>query len=271
MDEMEGVAADSGAGSPPAFDSSASPTSAATQNTDPDAQVPFHQHPRFQQLIAQNREFRAGQAQTAAHIRQLTDRLARYESSQRAPVEPPTQEVLEAARTLKTLMQADPELRAILQAQEQLRVLPQVYQGYQQLHQAHQRGIVSNGTAQLATLAKEAGLSTDPRALRHVEEMVAGVIRSDPDLDARFRAGDGSVIAEAFNEVNASFLTGLRRQQHAALSTTKQRMQRLPTPLRGGGARGAELPDRPEPGQERQFEQRLHQKAMQRLAELMPG
>jgi hypothetical protein len=31
------------------------------------------------------------------------------------------------------------------------------------------------------------------------------------------------------------------------------------------------LPDRPEPGQERQFEQRLHQKAMQRLAELMPG
>jgi hypothetical protein len=269
MDEMEGVAADSsGAGSPPAPVDSASPTSAATQNTDPDAQVPFHRHPRFQQLIAQNREHQQ-------NIRHLTERLARAEHfqhyRQQQPAEPPSQEMVDAARALKLLMQSDPELRELYEQRQAFRLLPQLHQGYQSLHQAHQRGIVSSGTSQIASLAKDLGLSTDPKALRHVEEMVAGVIRSDPDLDARFRAGDGSAIAEAFNEVRASFLDGLRRQQTTALTSTKQRMQQLPSPLRGGSARGAELPEKPVEGQERQFEQALHQKAMARLRELMPG
>lgn len=228
-------------------------TSAETLKPDQAAQdtpPPFHEHPRFQELIGKNR-------QLESVVSRLSQQLAGLQRGRDGDQTPP--EYVEAAEALfSKVLPAHPKLRALLELAERA---PALTQSVESLTTAQRNGLLQAGRSQIATLSQTSKLPSDENSLNLIEEMVAGTIRRLPDGEARFLRGDLAIVKEAFEQVEKNFLSHLRREASAQLAQTKQKTSRLP-PAPRGGVPGSEGDLKLEPGKERDFTAALHKKAL---------
>ena len=250
-------------------DSSTAPVDG--QQTQADAQSadqrPFHEHPRFQELIAQNRDFKTQNGQLSQQVQQLTQAVQQMQQQAPRGGQPPSEEYTKAADALLKIMEVNPRLKALLGLSDAAPQLIKGYQGVQDLTQAQSTALLRSGRQEISSLAAKANLATDDDSVDLMEEMVAGVIRRTPGAEERFRQGDLSTVGDAFKKIQDGFIANLRRPAAASVLQTKDKVRGLP-PAPRGGLPGGSAPAKLEPGKERAFEQSLHQKAMDMLANL---
>lgn len=250
---------DASAESSPATPAEPASPSAGTLNAEPtdgaaDQQPPFHEHPRFQQLIGENRQLKAA-------VSELNRRLQGLEKPKTDSAPP---EYVEAAEALLKILPANPKLKALLDLADRA---PSLLENVDTLNQGRVNGLLLQSRATLKGLAEDAKLPADPDSLALLEEMIVGAIRRIDGGEARFLRGDPDVIREAFEYAEKRLLSQLRQGGAAALVSTKQKTKNLPPAPRGAGLPGQEPPAKLEPGKERQFESNLHKRAMQMIRE----
>ena len=222
-------------------------------------QIPYA---RFQQVIRQNQELRTA-------VQGLQQQMQGFkQQEQRGVPLTPAQEVerREALVALKELIGGDDELKSLLDLAKNSQKLTAAADGVTQLTAQQQRAQVQGAAKHVATLAKEAGLPSDPKFLTRLTRLVAIEAQGLPDGDARFDAGDFSVLDEAFATVKGDFASA-RREAVASLASTKQQLQRTVPPRPAGGASGPEAPPKLEQGKERQFWEGAMSKMRDRLRE----
>ncbi len=250
-----------------AVDSSATTQPDAQNGIQAESQRPFHEHPRFQELIAQNRDFKSQNGQLTQQVQRLTQAVQSMQQNAPRNGQPPSQEYMNAAEALIKVMEVNPRLKALLGLADAAPQLVRGYQGVQQLSEQQSTSLLRTGRNEISSLATKANLPADDESIDLLEEMVAGVIRRTPGAEEKFRQGDITTVTEAFKKIADGFVANLRRPASASVIQTKNKVSNLP-PAPRGGLPGQAAPAKLEPGKERQFEQSLHSKAMQMLQNL---
>lgn len=251
-------------------------SSAGTQNTGSQVNgqpqipaekpAPFHTHPRWQQQMERSRR-------QEATIQSLTQRLARFEQSQRQAGQPaPDPEMQSAAQALRAVLAADPELKELLGAGNLRQIVQQLQQSMQGIQSSQSRGMVQTVRSEIGQLAKSANLPTSDKALRAYEELIASEIRESPELLDRLRQGDFSVVHEAFAAVQAS-VGEFRRNDAVVTTQTKNATRALPPRSSAGtAAPPGTSAQSMKPGQDAtEFRRTMHKGAREALRSLFEG
>jgi hypothetical protein len=254
LDELiQDVSAES---SPATPDPAAAPTSQATTQPAPGDQngnVPFHEHPRWQQLMRE----RAQERQELAQLRAAAQRW--QQSQQQGSQRQPTAEEQQALQALRQLQAMDPE-----SAKQQQRI-DQLERALQSVQQYQQTALTTQGRGQLQQMASDAGLPTDAKSLAIIENAVTVFLADNPEAVQRFRNADLSVLKDAFSEFDKTFVSKLRREQQVATSQTKLNMTRTVPPRQTGGASGPAAPPKATDVGERAFLRHLSDAASKHL------
>jgi hypothetical protein len=251
--EGEEVVQDVDAGSSTGTDSGADPSQATTQPVQPtEPQVPFHQHPRFQQLIREGQLSRQTIATLQQQLREESERRTalerKFTAGQSTPEE--AEELRKAAGAIERILMGNPEaLERILLAHPKFKALAEDADklkatpgAVEQIQQAHSQALFRQAQHHIHDLAQSAGLPSDPKYLSRLVRAVAAEAQSLPDGNSRFAAGDLSVLDEAFKALQTDFLATTQRAGTAQLLQTKSRTQSLPPAPRGSAAGPPGLP-----------------------------
>ncbi len=254
---LDGTPTDVSTDSSPVTTDQGADTSAATQNTGTPApsQVPFHEHPRWQQLMQERTTDRQQMAQMRAqleHFQRQAQQAA--QQAQQSGQRQPTQDEMDAARRIRELQSYDPEY-----AKQQQR-LDQLERRYEQMMQQQRTALTTQGHSALNRMASEAGLPTDAKSLRVLENAVTVYLADNPEAVQRFNAHDLSVLDDAFKEFNTSFLGKARRESVAGVATTKAAAAAIPTPPRNGGLPGPAAPPKVTAGNEGEIRSGMREK-----------
>lgn len=266
MLDAEGVQPDSPAGAEGAADSSA-----GTENTDQAGATGQQQTVPYSRFSQVNGEWRTLQGQHAAlqgNYQSALQQIERMQAAARPPEQAPSKEFIEAGDALLKILESHPKLKSLLGLAEAAPRLMEGYDGVQALTAAQKASVARQGQGELASFAKSAGLPSDNADFMGVlEDTVAAIIRRLPDGLERLRAGDTSVVKEAFTAYQKSYLTPMQRGTSIQTAATKSRLAQLPPAPRGG------LPGEPAPpaltadnGQ--QFKKSMHGRAATLLERL---
>lgn len=239
------------------------PTPAGAENTEtqgqapPEKQPPFHQHPRWQQMLGENRQLKAAVQTLASQMQQL-----QQAGQQQAGGLTPDQQMQyqQAARALREVMQNDPETKELLGLKQH------VTQQLQQVRQSQMQALERQGVDRILSAAKTAGLPQGKEYLNRLIKSVEAEVLQLPEGRQRFAAGDLTVLDEAFANINEHFLGQMRRDQQAQTLATKDKTRQLPPAPRGGAAGPAGLP-KLDPDNPRAFQTALNKRATELLNE----
>ena len=214
-------------------DTTQEPTSEPT----PEEDVPFHQHPRWQQVQAELKAYKAlGDPRTlqtqVEQLRQYEARLLQQWQAQQATRQqgrPPmqqypqlTQEEVEARNFVHRVM---PELGALMQQS----------QGLAQQVQMQQETTINRGQTLVGKFTKEHLGTEAPMAQMAIENAATALIAADPRALQRFRAGDLSVVEEALDLFKVSVLDPIRRGAVSNYTKQKTKVGNLPATSVAGG------------------------------------
>jgi hypothetical protein len=94
--------------------------------------------------------------------------------------------------------------------QDLLRVMPEL-EGVLRNAEVATRSYTSYGVRQNETFLKELGIEVNEKNNKYLQELIGGVITSDPALLDRFFAHDRDLFKEAFQQVKATFWPNLKR------------------------------------------------------------
>lgn len=235
--------------SSPGTDGGVDPSQATTppaQQPPAEPQVPFHQHPRFQQLIREGQMSRQTIATLQQQYEQAQAKLAELEKKATQGTSTPEEEeeLRKAGGALERILMRNPEaLDRILSQHPKFKALAEnadkllaSQTGVTQMQQAQSQALMRSATSHIHSLAKEAGLPQDAGYLQRLVRLVAAEAQQIEQGNARFSQGDLSVLDEAFKALQSNFLAHTQRAGTAALLDTKQRTTSLPPASRGGAA-----------------------------------
>lgn len=232
----------------PATDPSAGTQNTAPGQATPQPEVPFHQHPRWQQVMAerkQDREMIRGLSQQLQELQAASRPQGGLSHDQRA-------EYMKAGDAIKTVLGEHPELKVLLDLAKRAPHLMQASDGVQRLNQAQVQSITRQSRAAIASLAKAENLPTDPEFLEYTEDLIAARIDRMPDGRARFLGGDTAVVNEAFDAIKGKFLAHLRRDASATVVDTKKKVVQLP-PRPAGGSLSRDADPKLDPNDSKSF------------------
>lgn len=235
--------------------------------------TPFHQHPDWQRMIRSRDEATQRATQVEQRAAQLEQRLRQLEGQQpKGPSRTPEEQAQRSAAVaaLRDLLSEDPELKDLPQVMKLLPSIIQRLQGVDGLQKAQQQSLYTASLREIEANAKAAGLSADKTHVAYYEDVVSGIIARDPEMLARFQAGDTAVVAEAFKQWNEGFVAGVRRTSNAQLVDTKTKVRQLP-PRPAGSAAGPAAPAKLEPGKEREYERGMYREMRDTLKGLLSG
>lgn len=248
----------------------AAPAPAGAENTEqgpqagqqPEKLPPFHQHPRWQQMLGENRQLKAAVTQLAQQMQSLQQR-----AQTQGTVSPEDRAAYQqAAHALKQIFETDPELKVLMDVMKNGQQLLGATSTMQSLRESQLRALERQGVSQIQQLADTDGLPKDEKFRASLVKLVEAEALSLPQAKERFAQGDPSVIDEAFANVKASFLAHLKREGQQQLLDTKSRTRQLPPAPRGGPAGPPGVP-KLDPQNPRAFESALHKAATAMLNE----
>ena len=236
---------------------------------DPTAQqhVPYA---RFKEVNDRYRDTAARLQDLEGRVQQWVQQQAAQAQNQGRRVPTLSEQEHQAGDAMWRIIQHHPELRRVVQM---MQAFPQLAQGYgtaREVAQSQRDALVNQGLGQIKQFAGEAGLPTSDRMLRTYDLAVADTIAAMPQGRERIRRGDLSVVREAWDVIKPE-LGGLRAPQQALAASQRGRVSRLPPAPRGAPAGPAGPPklDPSDPQKVREWENRLHAGAHERLSQLM--
>lgn len=231
------------ADSAPATPDQSADTSAGTQNTGQPAQngqTPqykgFHEHPDWQRMVQERRQDRQVIADLNRRLQGLDQRTQQQTGPQPSPEE------MQAAEALRKLIGQHPELKGMLDAPKYGERLESIEGAFRQFMAQQSQAQVQNAVQRVASLAKAENLPASKEYLQRLVKLVAAEAQGIENGDARYKAGDLSVLDEAFNSVKAQFLSHHQRQGAAALGANKLNLTNQVPPRQSGGQSGAVAP-----------------------------
>lgn len=231
---------------------SADPSSAAATTTDPsagtkntdtngqpaDANVPFHQHPRWQEVMRELKELRplrGAYGQLQQELQALKTAGQPLNGQARDP------ERVAAIKALRSLFEEDPELKELLNATKHGEEITLLKGALGQYMQREQQGWVRTGREAISAFATANKLSE--AAGKRLEGAVLGQIVAEPELLQRARSGDmTAVVKELLDGLDNDVFKTLRRADTAALVENKIAASKLPPALRAGSHAGPTAP-----------------------------
>lgn len=231
----ESPTAPSPSGDPTPSQATTPPAQQPGQPADPNQTVPFHQHPRWQQVIRENQQLKQGYAGLQQKVQQL-ETLQQKAQQQGGLSQDDRKAYSEAYAALEQVLAASPKGQALLRMAEQAESIQGLQQGVQQMQQAQRQALARQGVSHIHDLAKKAELPADPNYLARLVNLVEAEALQIPDGRQRFAQGDLSVLDEAFQAVKEQFLTHMQRASTAGLLDTKRKTQGLPPVGRGAAA-----------------------------------
>jgi hypothetical protein len=228
----------------------------APQTQPQDRTIPLSAHIRERQGWQRERE------QMRAELQKYTTLQQKQDSGQQLSPEQEIQ-LRQAAGALKQILCQDNDLKALLDLAKHAPKLMQGYEGVNQLRETHSRGNATRAISHIGELAKSAGLPTDPQSLQRLGRFVVVEAQTLPDADARFDAGDFSVLTDAFNAIKGQFIAPQQRVAQQTLGQTKLTTTTgIPPRGTNGGPPGPSAPRQFGPGQEREQRADLHERAV---------
>lgn len=121
---------------------------------------------------------------------------------------------------------------------------------------------VSQGQERLKAAAAKAGYDVEKLNLKQLEDVVAAIIKSDPQMIAAWENGDLSVVDKAFESHQSGFVQPVAQRYATSISGRKATNRRELAPKVTGGASPApQQPEKPKTVAD------AHQAAMDKLAE----
>lgn len=260
MDELMTGAPD--AGSPSATETAPETPPAGAQ---PVSEPPFHQHPRWQQLMQERATER--QALIAAHqkLRDVEQRLAQQQPAQNG--QPKDPELAQALEAIEKVFNVDPSRAASMMAkllgvdlktlQALSKAAPHMVAGLRNVADLRgaQVGAMEHASRNhVMGLMTRHGMPQTREALEAVEALVAYRIQSNPQALADFKRGSLAPLEWAFSTINAALIGPMK--QPAQTAAAKDAVRRLP-PASRAGTPGQPAPPKLERGKEREFTERL--------------
>lgn len=240
------------AGSPPAPDQGAPSQATTPPVPQPAPEPPFHQHPRFQELIRDRQMSRQTIANMQQQLEQQQTKFAELERKQnQGRTSPEEDEQLRQAGTaLERIIMSNPEmLDRLLSAHPKFKTLSENADKLlattgqtEQMQQAQSQALMRQATGHIHTLAKDANLPQTPEYLQRLVRLVAAEAQAIEGGNQRFAQGDLSVLDEGFKALQSNFLAHTQRAGTAGLLTTKNATRGLPPAPRGGAAGPPGLP-----------------------------
>lgn len=251
--EEQGVAVETA--SPTVSDPGADPSAQApVQPAAPPVapEPPFHQHPRFQQLIREGQVSRQTIQQLQQQLEANQAKFAELERKQNQGRTTPEEDeqLRQAGTALERIIMSNPEmLDRLLSAHPKFKTLSENADKLlastgqtEQMQQAQSQALMRQATGHIHTLAKEAGLPQTPEYLQRLVRLVAAEAQAIEGGNQRFSQGDLSVLDDGFKALQSNFLAHTQRAGTAGLLQTKSRTQSLPPAPRGGAAGPPGLP-----------------------------
>lgn len=248
-------------------DSSQATSQPVNQQQNTEEQVPFHKHPRWQQLQG---ELRSGR-QTIQQLQQMVGELQRGQMQARSGPglnDEQRRQYGEAAAALKQVLQHDPELAPILQMLKQYPQFAQQLQqfsgGQQELQQAAAKANLQNARAVISDLVSQHNLAFGKEDMPMVNALIARAAMSLENGDERYRQGDETLFEEAFKSV-LPFLKKFGAAATVQTAATKGKTTNLPPANTRGGLPGSTALPKLERGKERDYESELGKLARRML------
>lgn len=136
------------------------------------------------------------------------------------------------------------------------------YDAQQHSRQSTNSYRVSQGQERLKAAAAKAGYDVEKLNLKQLEDVVAAIIRSDPQMLSAWENGDLSVVDKAFESHQSGFVQPVAQRYATSISGRKAANRRELAPKVSGGA----SPAPPQPEKPKTIED-AHQVAMDKLAE----
>lgn len=249
------------ADSAPAYDATqtADPsqaTSQPAQSGDPNANVPFHLHPRWQERTREIQGLRSQNQQLSQQNQQINQRLQQLEQH-RAQTGAPASAEEQALRDAKdALHRVDPTLKELPGQLEQINGV---------ITGLAQDRFVASGERMIEGFAKQHGLDG-----AQMMQSLVQIIQSNPGLMARAQKGDLGLVSEWLSGlqpvVAAMKAQGTQSQRGIDASTaqTKRMLTTQVPPRQTGGQSGAAAPptlDRAKDPSGREFMAQAHRDA----------
>lgn len=228
----------------PAVDPAADPAQAPSQPAQPAAekQPPFHEHPRWQQMLGQNRQLQGTVQQLSQRIQQM-EALQQKAAQQGSLSAADLAQYQEAGAAMEKIMQATDWGRDLLAMRAQKAQLESGQQTLTRIQQQQAQALSRQSISHITNLAEKAGY--DVKNQPWVASLVRGIAAhalATPGANERFDQGDLTVLDEVFKEYQETFLSRLQRAGQAQTLATKQRTASLPPAPRGGAAGPPGLP-----------------------------
>lgn len=141
-----------------------------------------------------------------------------------------------------------------------MRAMKESHEAQQRTTQSTNQWRVTQGREKLKGLALKAGYKEEQ--LPQLEEILAALIRSNPDMKAAWDNGDLSVVEQSFKAHQTGFVEPVARSYATSVSGRKQaNRQELAPKVAGGGSPAPQQPEKPKTVAD------AHQAAMDKLAE----
>ncbi len=234
-----------GAGSAPASEPQASGTDPLnTGNGHPaQAEGPFHQHPRWQQMLRERNEARAQAAQHGQSLQQLQQELAILKRQAQAPAGSPEEQFQsqQAIAALTKLFDGDPKLKRLLDLAEHADRLLQTPDAIQQFGHSQAETQRRSAVTHIRGLAEKAGLDTDDESLGWLVAAVRQAALRLPDARQRYDSGDLGVLDDAFKQIHGKWFGP--RPTAPAIVAAKRSTSNLPPRPAGGSINRDAPPD----------------------------
>ena len=268
-------ASDSSPDSSSGFPTGTQPAEAANNTGQPDgnqdAQVPFHQHPRWQEMQQHLRASRAEAQQLKQQMEQMGQHVRNMGRQPPGVAAPPLpDDIRNAGDAIWQIMGQHPSFAKLLATQQ----FPEQFGTQMEAWQTEQAEAAKAATVDasrnlIVDLAQRDGMKLTPETLSYYEELVTAVIRQNPEWHFRLvNRGDHRVVEQAFRKVTNEVIAQLGRPQAAASAAAKANTLRLPPAARGGGLPGAASAPKIDPSSPRAFEKGLESLANRASAEL---
>ena len=204
----------------PSVESNSPPASAAPSAPAPEAakEPPFHEHPRFKEIINKNNEYSQRMREYEKQVQELKSTIEKAN----APASPET-------KLLQRLKDIDPEFGQFMEQQHATRA--QLQEQLQQIEQwRSQQEAVAQRTQINSALEKLHIENKVPNELRKVyEAQLEQIARGNPNLGLQD-------LPSMYNEVHSTlskYMEGVRREALASYSQSKVVSSSVPSPSKG--------------------------------------
>lgn len=203
-------------------------------------EVPFNEHPRWKEVYGELQDWKklgASPADISARLQEANDLKAALEQAATEVANETGQKQGEDAAN-KVYEQARAELRKLF---PEIDRLSQVVAA----HDARSQRLERAALTEQKKIMSAAGLDVTDRAVGGMSDILADIIKNDPDLAAEYDMNPRAAVRGAWDQYTSTVKSYVEREAAAKKQKDAETRRNLPRAHGGGGGEGASGGDKP--------------------------